>query len=239
MSVDTGHRREVCRMLKSEFPHTQFLLTTHDRVWLQYMKTEGLIAKSQSFSGWTVESGPRVWDDHDIWTEIQSELDKNDIAKAAWLLRRYLEYTSTILADNLRARVQFQGDGQYDLGDLLPHVLKEWKKKLEEGEKAAAHWKQKKEQEALAAKRTEAKKLIAKTNAEQWPINPSVHYNEWTNFEKHEFQEVVDAFKELLENLRCENESCKSYLYVSPHKGKAKEMRCNCSATSINFKKDA
>ena len=236
MSVDTGHRREVCRMLKSEFPNTQFILTTHDRVWLQYMKTEGLIAKSQSFSGWTVDSGPRVWDDHDIWTEIESALDKDDVAKAAWLLRRYLEYTATILADNLRARVEFRGDGHYDLGDLLPHVLKEWKKKLADGEKSAAHWDRKEEKEALTAKRAEAKKLIAKTNAEQWVINPSVHYSEWANFERHEFQEVVNAFKELLENLRCENESCKSYLYVSPPKGSAEEMRCNCGATNINLK---
>jgi hypothetical protein len=30
--------------------------------------------------------------------ELQNELDKDDIAKAAWLLRRYLEYTATILA---------------------------------------------------------------------------------------------------------------------------------------------
>ena len=71
---------------------------------------------------------------------------------------------------------------------------------------------------------------------EKWAINPSVHYSEWANFEGHEFQEVVDAFKELLENLRCENESCKSYLYVSMHKGKAEEMRCNCGATNINLK---
>ena len=239
MSVDTGHRREVCRMLKSEFPNTQFILTTHDRVWLQYMKTEGLIARSQLFGGWTIDSGPRVWDDHDIWTEIQSELDKDDVAKAAWLLRRYLEYTATILADNLRARVEFRGDGHYDLGDLLPHVLKEWKKKLADGEKSAAHWDRKEEKEALTAKRAEAKKLIAKTNAEQWVINPSVHYSEWANFERHEFQEVVNAFKELLENLRCGNESCKSYLYVSPPKGSAEEMRCNCGATNINLKTSA
>ena len=53
MSVDAGHRRDVCRLLKKEFPKTQFVLTTHDRVWLQYMKTEGLIERSQSFGGWT------------------------------------------------------------------------------------------------------------------------------------------------------------------------------------------
>ena len=238
MSVDAGHRREVCRLLKSEFPKTQFILTTHDRVWLQYMKTEGLIARSQSFGGWTVDAGPRVWDDHDIWTEIQNELDKDDVAKAAWLLRRYLEYTATILADNLRARVEFRGDGHYDLGDLLVHVLKEWRKRLEDGEKSAAHWKRDDQKSALAAKRAKAKDLIAKTYTELWTINPSVHFNEWANLQSHEFQEVVNAFKELLENLRCENENCKSYLYVLPRKGQAEDMRCNCGATSINLKTD-
>ena len=239
MSVDTGHRRDVCRLLKSEFPKTQFILTTHDRVWLQYMKTEGLIVRSQSFGGWTVDAGPRVWDDYDIWTEIQGELDNDDVAKAAWLLRRYLEYTATIFADNLRAHVEFRGDGNYELGDLLPQVLKEWRKRLEDGEKSAAHWKRHDEKEAIASKRAKAKKLIAKTNAEQWAINPSVHFNEWANLQRQEFQEVVGAFKELLENLRCENESCKSYLYVLPRKGKAEEMRCNCGITNINLKAGA
>ena len=236
MSVDTGHRRHVCRLLKSEFPNTQFILTTHDRVWLQYMKTEGLIARSQSFAGWTVDTGPRVWDDHDIWAELQNELDKNDVPTAAGLLRRYLEYTANILADNLRVRVEFRGNGHYDLGDLMPHVLKEWRKRLEDGETSAAHWKRDDEKNALAAKRAKAKELIAKTNAKQWAINPSVHFNQWANLQPHEFREVVTAFKELLENLRCENPNCKSYLYIQPRKGKAEEMRCNCGATSINLK---
>jgi len=236
MSVDTGHRREVCRLLKSEFPKTQFILTTHDRVWLQYMKTEGLISRSQLFGGWTVDAGPRVWDDHDIWTEIQHELEKHNVANAAWLLRRYLEYTAVILADNLRASVEFRGDSQYDLGDLLPPVLKKWRKRLEDGEQSATHWKRDDEKSLLSGKRAEAKELIARTNAEQWAINPSVHFNEWANLQSQEFQEVVDAFKELLENLRCENEHCKSYLYVLPRKGKAEEMRCNCGATNINLK---
>lgn len=236
MSVDTGHRREVCRLLRMEFPNTQFIITTHDRVWLQYMKTEGLIVHSQSFAGWTIDTGPRVWDDRDIWAEIQRELDKDDVAKAAWLLRRYLEHTAIILADNLRARVEFRGDGHYDLGDLMPHVLTQWRKKLEDGEKSATFWKRDHEKADLAAKRAKAKELIAKTNMEQWAINPSVHFNEWANFQPQEFQEVVVAFKELLEHLRCENESCRSYLYVLPRKGQAEEMRCNCGTAIINLK---
>jgi hypothetical protein len=32
MSVDVGHRREVCQLLQTHFPKTQFVLTTHDQV---------------------------------------------------------------------------------------------------------------------------------------------------------------------------------------------------------------
>src|SRR5207237_5623116 len=32
MSVDSSHRREVCKLLKSQFPKVQFILTTHDPV---------------------------------------------------------------------------------------------------------------------------------------------------------------------------------------------------------------
>jgi len=236
MSVDAGHRRDVCRLLKSEFPDTQFILTTHDRVWIQYMKTEGLIVHSKSFGGWTVDSGPLVWHDQDIWPKIQDYLDKGDVPNAAWLLRRYLEYTATILADQFRSQVEFKGDGRYGLADLMPHALKKWKKILEDGEKSATHWKLDKEKHSLATKRAKAKELIARTNAEQWAINPSVHFNEWANLQPHEFQEVVDAFKKLLESLRCENATCKSYLYIQPHRGKAEEIRCNCGVTNINLK---
>ena len=56
MSVDTGHRREVCALLKSAFPDTQFILTTHDGVWLRHMKTEGLIGAGEGveFRKWNV-----------------------------------------------------------------------------------------------------------------------------------------------------------------------------------------
>ncbi len=38
MSVDAGHRREVCGLLKETFPNTQFIFTTHDEIWLKHMK---------------------------------------------------------------------------------------------------------------------------------------------------------------------------------------------------------
>ena len=236
MSVDTGHRREVCRLLKTKFPTTQFILTTHDRVWLQYMKTENLICRSQLFGGWSVELGPRIWDDQDIWTEIQQEISKNDIAKGAWLLRRYLEYISTVLADNLRASIEFRGDAHYDLGDLLPRVLSQWRNRLEKGIKTAGKWGHDADKSELEKKLSEAKSLINATNAEQWVINPSVHFNEWQNFTKVEFQAVVDAYNALLVHMRCTNPKCGTFPYLTPRKGSPEELRCSCQEININLK---
>src|SRR3546814_10093537 len=61
MSVDKGHRREVCALLKSRFPDTQFIFTTHDEVWLRHMKSEGIIKSKNAaqFRTWTVEAGDR------------------------------------------------------------------------------------------------------------------------------------------------------------------------------------
>lgn len=236
MSVDTGHRREVCRLLKTRFPNTQFILTTHDRVWLQYMKTEGLIQNGQFFSGWNIETGPRIWDDTDIWTEIQEALDKEDVSRAATLLRRYLEYICTVLADNLRAQVEFRGDANYDLGDLLPSTISRWKDRLEKGIKSAGHWGHDDAKVALEAKLVEAKTLIQKTNAEQWAINKSVHFNEWENFTKTEFKDVSDAFKGFLDHIRCTNPRCGGYPYVIPRKGVSEQLRCSCGTININLK---
>lgn len=237
MSVDSGHRREVCRLLIKEFPDTQFIATTHDRVWLKFMNTEKLVNRSVTFSGWTVDSGPRTWDDHDVWTEIQDELSAGKVAEAAGILRRYLEYISSILADNLRAEVEYKGNGQYDLGDLLPPVLKAWKKWILEGQECAKTWNNKDGMRDLAAQWAETKELFKKAREEQWAINPSVHFTAWADLQSDEFQEVVDAFEGILESMQCKNERCGSYLYILPSKGLPEELRCNCGATAINLKR--
>ncbi len=236
MSVDTGHRREVCRLLKTKFPNTQFVLTTHDRVWLQYMKTEGLIQNGQFFGGWNIETGPRIWDDTDIWAEIQEALDKDDVPRAAALLRRYLEYISAVLADNLRAQVDYRGDASYDLGDLLPPTLNRWKDRLKKGIKSAEHWGHSDIKATLEAQLAEADTLIQQSSAEQWAINKSVHFNEWGNFTKTEFKEVADAFKALLDHIRCQSAKCGGYPYLTPRKGAPEQLRCSCGTININLK---
>ena len=121
MSVDAGHRREFSRLLKTEFPHTQFVLTTHDPIWLKHMSTEGLIEPKSvaHFRKWNVEHGPAEWDNRDFWAEIDHLLDVDDVPGAAAALRRNLEYFGKESCHRLRARVEFRADAQFMLGDTL------------------------------------------------------------------------------------------------------------------------
>jgi hypothetical protein len=92
------------------------------------------------FGGWTVETGPQVWTENDVWTQIDDKLAKSDVPGAAAALRRYLEYIATILADNLHAKITYHANGQYDLGDLWHPVLRAWKDRLKEVKLSAASW---------------------------------------------------------------------------------------------------
>src|SRR5208283_4882925 len=62
MSVDAGHRYQFCKLLKTHFPDTQFVITTHDRLWAEQMKSAGLVTgkTSLSFHSWTIDTGPLV-----------------------------------------------------------------------------------------------------------------------------------------------------------------------------------
>lgn len=233
MSVDAGHRREVCSLLKSKFPKTQFVLTTHDPVWLQFMRTENLIQSSISFGGWSVDTGPQVWNDGDVWAQIDARLAKNDVPGAAATLRRYLEYVATVLADNLRAPVEYHGNGYYDLGDLMPPVVRAWLEHIDAAEKAAASWGQ--DTSAIKAFKAETKAKVTKTNTQQWMINKAVHYNAWANLQPHEFKAVADAFRDLLASMQCKIAPCAEFLYISPAKGEKQALRCGCGAINFNL----
>lgn len=239
MSVDTGHRREVCKLLKEKFPKTQFIITTHDEVWLKHMKTAGLIQSGSSiqFRKWDVDNGPNEWNDKDVWEEISSNMKVNDVRSAASLLRHYLEYISADISHKLRAKVEFRGDANFMLGDLLPSATHQYTKLLEDAEKAAISWGKNELATELKTKKVLFKELITKSQLEQWQTNAAIHYNEWANLEATDFLPVAASFKNLIEALCCPNENCKSVLYVIPERGERDTLRCACGTININLKR--
>ncbi len=240
MSVDTGHRREVCNLLKQHFPNTQFVLTTHDEVWLKHMMSAGLIDATSAvrFSSWTPDQGPTEWNSRDIWSEINDALKKNDVHTAASILRYYLEHIFKDISHNLRAPVVFHGDGRYELGDVLPPAVRRFRDLLDLGKKAAESWGRTDDVKALEEREKVLADAFRASNAEQWQINPAVHYNEWANLTAADFQPVSDAFHTLVRKFFCEKEGCEGLFYLVGTTPKDTDtLRCSCGDTTVNLKK--
>jgi len=224
--------------LKSQFPDTQFIITTHDEVWLKHMRTEGLISGKSAveFQKWTVETGPIVWNDLEVWDEIKKNLDAGKVKDAATVLRRYLEYISGQLADKLRAKVEFRGDLRHDLSDLFDAVVGEWRRLLKEGIQAAHSWGNKTEEDKISDMLKEFSAKIKESEGERWTINVGVHYNEWANFSKEDFAPVVEAYKSYLR--LCGVPLVRHFCTSPPVKGHKENLRCNCGANHDQFEQE-
>ena len=236
MSVDRGHRKELCRLLKTRFPQTQFIITTHDKVWVKQMQTEGLVKSKGgvAFHSWSVQTGPIVEQTVGIWDAIESDVAKGDTGAAAARLRRHMEYVAGELADQLGAKLRFRGDFSYDLGDLFPPVTGRYGELLKRAAKAANSWNNQDAREKVKALKIGWADAQSSYQEENWVVNKAVHFNELATFSGTEFREVVEAFKRLLAELRCS--TCQSWLYVTPRKGHPESLRCRCGSVMLNLK---
>jgi hypothetical protein len=199
------------------------------------MKSAGLVTGKTSiaFHSWTIDTGPLVESNEEIWTEIGGALGKGKVEAAAAGLRHHLEYVARHLADQLGATPQFRGDGNYELGELLPSVLKRMRELCGKAADAAQSWGNTADKESAAKRKAALSNSNAATSVEQWAVNKAVHYNAWANFGKKDFEPVVAAFRELLACFTCG--SCGSWLYVTP-RGNPDSLRCSCNAVNLNLK---
>jgi hypothetical protein len=238
MSVDQGHRKEFCRLLKTRFPDTQFIITTHDKVWAKQMQTEGLVQPKGgiAFHSWSVQTGPIVEQAAGIWDRIEADVAKGDMDVASGRLRRHMEYIAGELADQLGARPPYRGDFSYDLGDLLPAVIGRHGELLKLAAKAANSWGDESAKERVERVKASWSEALAQYGGEAWVINRAIHWNAWAEFSKTELREVIEAFKGLLVQLQCPKPACGSWIYVTPKKGDEDALRCRCSSVTINLK---
>ncbi len=237
MSVDAGHRKEVCKLLKSEFPNTQFIFTTHDQVWLQHMITEGLLTNKSvvQFRKWTVDDGPAVWNHQDAWSEIQKDLDEGNVPAASATLRRYLEFFAGEMSSRLKAQVEYRSNASYDLGELLPNVTSAYVKHLGSAKNCAQAWKDTDGFAKISLVQDSFKEKLQRTKVEEWAINKTVHYNEWASLHANDFSPLVAAFRDLTAAFQCEK--CKCLVHLTPPRGTPELLRCDCMATQYNLKK--
>jgi recombinational DNA repair ATPase RecF len=235
MSVDSGHRREVSRMLREQFPNTQFVLTTHDEIWLRHMKTVGLIEakKFVHFRTWDVSVGPTQWDEAEVWDKIGLELKKSDVRAAAGLLRNFLEHFAKEACQELRAQVDYKGDAQYTLNDLLPNAVARLNKYLRQAKTSAVSWGDDTLVQAVTAREAEFDKRAKAVLGDQWQMNAVIHYNEWENLTPNDFKPVVASFRDLTAFFKCDQ--CHDLHHPLPAIGDAQSLRCYCGKTNLNL----
>ena len=170
-----------------------------------------------------------------MWTEIDDHLKKNDVRAAAALLRHYLEYLAGELCHRLRVPVEFRGDAQYQLGELLPAATVHMRKLYKGAKEAANSWNQKEVLGQVVGRESNFVILIDTSKAEQWQVNVAVHFNSWENLNKEDFAPVAKAFRELLNGFACSD--CGKYLRVLPDRETPESLRCECGKVNLNLRK--
>ena len=113
-------------MLKTKFPDTQFIITTHEKAWFKQMQETGLIksGKGKEFGYWTVADGPRIADALSSWEEIDDAVASNKVSKATAALRRHMEFVGWELVEELGGSVKVRRAANYNGGELLNSAIK-------------------------------------------------------------------------------------------------------------------
>ena len=235
MSVDAGHRKEVCRLLSENFPECQFVITTHDRTWSKQLRQERVVEPSQviEFTGWTVEGGPKTHQQMDLWAKIQEDLDREEVSEAAFKLRRGSEDFFEGVCDALGAQLVYNSAMQWQLDDWMKGATSRYKEIIGDGRKAAQSWGNKKGVEEFDALGSVRRQIYDRAGIEQWAINASIHYNSWADMSKEEFSDVVDAFRDLHGLFVCP--ACSGLLELIPRKGTSEIIKCRCGAVTWNL----
>ena len=235
MSIDSGHRRNICKLLNEFFPDSQFVITTHNRTWARQLKTDSVITKKNmiEFKGWNVNTGPRYESDTDVWDKINQKLEDNDVTSAAEDLREHSEFFYEAVCDSLQADVRYRSDGRWELGDYLKGAKEAYKKYLKLAKQSANSWGTTKKVEEYTRIESEVNEIIKRSQMEQWGINENVHYTRWKDFTKDDFLPIVEAFQDLEELFKCPQ--CQGMISLSMIGTVPVSVKCPCGGFNWNL----
>jgi len=237
MSVDSFHRRQICTMLKQHFPERQFLITTHDKTWARQLYTEGVAGRNNciEFTRWTLNGGPCVESEVDLWDRIELDLAKQDIPSAAFRLRNGSERFFEHLCDALRAPVLYKLNGRWDLGDYMDGAISRFKTILGRAKASAQSWGNRDLFDTLTELETVTKQILQRTGHERWMVNAAVHFNKWHELSEPDFRPIVEAFRDLFALFRCQ--SCGGLIRISQEQHVETSVRCPCQTVNWNLVK--
>jgi len=235
MSVDAGHRNRLCAMLKQQFPNRQFLITTHDKTWASQLRAEGVINRAGyiEFTRWSLEDGPCIELEGELWSVIGKHLDSDDVPGAAFRLRNGAERHFEAACDDLGAHIRYHADGRWVLGEFMNSAVGRLRDWLKLAKKAANSWGQSELVETLGEYETVLRQVVERTYCEQWAVNAAVHYNTWHDLSKEDFLPVAEAFQDCFALFSCQ--SCKGPLRLVESGLTPEAVKCSCGDVHWNL----
>lgn len=235
MSIDSGHRKAICHLLKEKFSENQFIITTHDKTWSKQLKQEQIVESNRvkEILNWSIEMGPHIYQQLNIWEEIKEALSHEKVDRAAFTLRKGSEEFFEPVCDALAAPVTYKSNGLWQLDDWLPAAMDRYKTLLKKAKRAANSWGFKEVADNLGVQDSIRNQVFGRSRVEQWNINAAVHHNNWENLSKVEFAEVVDAFEDLHRLFICS--CCGGLLKLLQSNKKDQAVKCRCGKVNWNL----
>jgi len=128
-TVDVGHRENICKLLIEEFGDKQLIITTHEGLWYEQLRSHHRAAKVDgdfkylSATKWELDSGPVIRPYKPRWERIEEKLDSGD-KSVATEGRTYMEWVLESICDALEAPVTFRNSKEWNVGELLSSAKK-------------------------------------------------------------------------------------------------------------------
>jgi len=133
-SIDAQHAVAVAELILREFADYQILLTTHDRIWYEYLRDIqarcGVKSRfvNKVIHNWTLEEGPDLSEPEDEASHlaqlITSAKSPDAVRDAVVAAGRLLEHILQEMRYSLRLSVQAKRGERYEIGEIWPSFCK-------------------------------------------------------------------------------------------------------------------
>ena len=233
MSIDIDHRKNFCKLLKEQFPHKQFIITTHDYIWRKELETQGVVAKKNviHFKAWDIKHGPYVEIGSNIWEAINSHLIKGEKGEAIGLMRYYMEEFFSDICAKYKLKVPYSTSGRWSLEDVLSPVNTHYRQAIRKAKESAISFK--KPVDKIEAYEKLYIAAFDNLQVERWAINPSTHFTVWAqSLSIDELKSTCSAVKEFCEQFECPN--CKSLITINSDMNLVPQNIC-CDCGDYSF----
>jgi LSD1 subclass zinc finger protein len=124
-TIDSTHRKRICKLLFEYFNDKQLIITTNDNIWYDqficYQRAYGMQGKfvNKIISKWNVNHGPSLIGYKPRIENIKDKLDAGDKSGAANEIRQYLEWLLKKVCEFFEVKITYKPYGRNTVADLF------------------------------------------------------------------------------------------------------------------------